>query len=86
MCALSRERFLPLRIRADAFNTVNISYVGVKLVMESLCQMLGIKPKKQADPKRPGHKYEDYWEPSQKLLGDKGLGLLLQQELQYSTE
>lgn len=44
----------------------------VKLVMESVCHMLGVKPKKVQDPTNPSKKVDDYWEGSQKLLGESG--------------
>ena len=44
----------------------------VKLVMESVCHMLGVKPKKVQDPANPSKKIDDYWEGSQKLLGESG--------------
>lgn len=45
----------------------------VKLVMESVCHMLGVKPKKVQDPANPSKKVDDYWEGSQKLLGESGI-------------
>lgn len=42
---------------------------GVKLVMEALCIMKGVKPKKIPGEK-PGTKVDDYWEPSKGLLQD----------------
>ena len=45
----------------------------VKLVMESVCHMLGVKPKKVQDPTNPSKKIDDYWEGSQKLLGESGI-------------
>lgn len=45
---------------------------AVKLVMESVCQILQIKPKKTQDPNNPAKKIDDYWEPSQKLLSESG--------------
>ncbi|KAJ8259834.1 hypothetical protein GJAV_G00174010 [Gymnothorax javanicus] len=44
---------------------------GVKLVMEALCIMKGIKPKKVPGDK-PGTKVDDYWEPGKGLLQDPG--------------
>jgi len=41
---------------------------GVKLVMESICVMKGVKPEKVNDAS--GKKIEDFWKPSLKLLGD----------------
>ena len=43
---------------------------GVKLVMESICVMKGIKPDRINDPGGSGKKIDDYWKPSQKILGD----------------
>ncbi|XP_012937339.1 dynein heavy chain 3, axonemal [Aplysia californica] len=42
----------------------------VKLVMESVCVMLGIKSERKPDPSGTGKMMEDYWGPSMKLLGD----------------
>lgn len=42
---------------------------GVKLVIEAVCIMKGIKPKK-IDGDKPGKKVDDYWEPGKALLGD----------------
>lgn len=41
---------------------------GVKLVMEAVCVMKGIKGDRKMDAN--GKPYEDYWGPSQKMLGD----------------
>ena len=43
---------------------------GVKLVMEAICILKGIKPDRIPDPTGTGKKIEDYWGPSKKLLGD----------------
>ncbi|XP_071813132.1 dynein axonemal heavy chain 3-like isoform X2 [Apostichopus japonicus] len=43
---------------------------GVKLVMESICIMRGVKPERKPDPSGSGKMIEDYWGSSQKLLGD----------------
>ncbi|XP_024913275.1 dynein heavy chain 3, axonemal-like [Cynoglossus semilaevis] len=43
----------------------------VKLVMESICIMKGIKPEKKPDPKGSGKMVEDFWGPSKKLLADQ---------------
>lgn len=43
---------------------------AVKVVMEAVCQMLSVKPKKVNDPANPAKKIDDYWTPSQALLGD----------------
>lgn len=42
----------------------------VKTVMEAVCLMLYIKPKRINDPNNPAKKIDDYWGPSQALLGD----------------
>uniref|UniRef100_A0A452QQ37 Uncharacterized protein n=1 Tax=Ursus americanus TaxID=9643 RepID=A0A452QQ37_URSAM len=44
---------------------------GVKLVIEAMCIMKGIKPKK-VPGERPGSKVDDYWEPGKGLLQDPG--------------
>ena len=51
----------------------NPPYV-VKLVMESCCVMLGVKPDRVKDPEGGTKKVNDYWGPAKKLLADpKGL-------------
>nr|XP_024219193.1 dynein heavy chain 3, axonemal-like isoform X2 [Halyomorpha halys] len=47
----------------------NPPYV-VKLVMEAVCVMKGIKPERKPDPSGSGKMIEDFWGPSQKMLGD----------------
>ncbi|KAK3571583.1 hypothetical protein QTP86_014552, partial [Hemibagrus guttatus] len=42
----------------------------VKLVLESICVMTGIRPERKPDPGGSGKMIEDYWGPSKKLLGD----------------
>ena len=42
----------------------------IKLVMEAVCIMRGIKPERKPDPSGSGKMVEDFWGPSQKLLGD----------------
>nr|XP_023655546.1 dynein heavy chain 1, axonemal [Paramormyrops kingsleyae] len=44
---------------------------GVKLVIEAVCIMKGIKPKK-VQGEKPGTKVDDYWEPGKGLLQDPG--------------
>ncbi|XP_058416307.1 dynein axonemal heavy chain 1 isoform X1 [Diceros bicornis minor] len=44
---------------------------GVKLVIEAVCIIKGIKPKKVPGEK-PGSKVDDYWEPGKGLLQDPG--------------
>ncbi len=43
---------------------------GVKLVMEAICILKGMKPDRIPDPSGSGKKIEDFWAPSKKLLGD----------------
>ncbi|XP_054832932.1 dynein axonemal heavy chain 1 [Eublepharis macularius] len=45
--------------------------LGVKLVIEAVCIMKGVKPKKVAGEK-PGSKIDDFWEPGKGLLQDPG--------------
>ncbi|XP_064422227.1 dynein axonemal heavy chain 1 [Latimeria chalumnae] len=45
--------------------------LGVKMVIEAVCILKGIKPKKIAGDK-PGTKVDDYWEPGKGLLQDPG--------------
>ena len=45
---------------------------GVKLVMEAVCILKGVKPEMVKDPAGGLRKVKDYWIPSQKLLGDAG--------------
>ena len=50
----------------------------VKLVMEAVCLMVGIKPKRVNDPANPSKKIDDYWPPAQALLGESDFLLKLQ--------
>ncbi|CAG5124201.1 unnamed protein product, partial [Candidula unifasciata] len=43
---------------------------GVRLVMESICVLRGVKPDRIPDPSGSGKKIEDFWGPSKKLLSD----------------
>uniref|UniRef100_A0A2S2ND87 Dynein heavy chain 3, axonemal n=1 Tax=Schizaphis graminum TaxID=13262 RepID=A0A2S2ND87_SCHGA len=43
---------------------------GVKLVLEAVCVMKGIKSERKPDPKGSGRMIEDFWGPSQKLISD----------------
>ncbi|KAM4697749.1 dynein axonemal heavy chain 3 [Rhinophrynus dorsalis] len=62
----------------DTLNQSDISLVKsmqnppspVKLVMESICVMKGIKPDRKPDPGGSGKMIEDFWGPSKKVLGD----------------
>ena len=66
-----------LRLRART-HTQDITVVktmksppsGVKLVMEAVCILKGVKPDRIPDPSGSGKKIEDFWGPSKKLLGD----------------
>ena len=42
---------------------------AVKLVMEAVCQMLGVKSKRINDPADPSKKLNDFWGPSQVSRG-----------------
>ncbi|XP_014909460.1 dynein heavy chain 7, axonemal [Poecilia latipinna] len=70
-----------LQSALDALNTLtpqDISLVksmknppaGVKLVMEAICILKGVKPDRIPDPAGSLKKVEDYWGPAKKLLGD----------------
>lgn len=50
---------------------------AVKLVMEAVCQMMSIKPKRINDPADPSKKINDFWGPSQALLSDANFLLTL---------
>ncbi|XP_042221030.1 dynein axonemal heavy chain 3-like isoform X3 [Homarus americanus] len=52
-------------------------------VMEAVCVMLDLKPERKPDPNGSGKMIEDYWAPSQKLLGDMKF---LQNLLHYDKE
>jgi len=43
---------------------------GVKLVMEAVCILKGIKADRIPDPAGSGKKIEDFWGPAKRLLGD----------------
>ncbi|XP_026707995.1 dynein heavy chain 7, axonemal [Athene cunicularia] len=43
---------------------------GVKLVMEAICILKGIKADRIPDPTGSGKKIEDFWGPARRLLGD----------------
>ena len=43
---------------------------GVKLVLEAVCVLKGIKPERIPDPSGTGKKVEDFWGPSKRMLGD----------------
>ncbi len=42
----------------------------IKLVMEAVCIMKSVKPERKPDPSGSGKMIEDFWGPSQKVLGD----------------
>lgn len=52
-------------------------------VMEAVCVMLDLKPERKPDASGSGKMVEDFWTPSQKLLGDMKF---LQNLLQYDKE
>nr|XP_034492395.1 dynein heavy chain 3, axonemal [Marmota flaviventris] len=62
----------------DTLNPADISLVKsmqnppgpVKLVMESICVMKGLKPERKPDPSGSGKMIEDFWGVSKKVLGD----------------
>lgn len=41
---------------------------GVRLVMEAVCVLKGIKPERITDPS--GKKIDDYWKSAQKMIGE----------------
>lgn len=43
---------------------------GVKLVMEAICILKGVKADRIPDPSGSGKKIEDFWGPAKRLLGD----------------
>lgn len=43
---------------------------AVKIVLEAVCQLLRVAPKRIPDPANPSKKINDYWGPSQNLMGD----------------
>ena len=55
----------------------------VKCVMEAVCIMLQIKPKRVNDPNNPVKKIDDYWTVSQSLLGDTNFLLTLARPLKH---
>ncbi|KAM9584412.1 dynein axonemal heavy chain 3 [Trichechus inunguis] len=62
----------------DTLNPADISLVKsmqnppgpVKLVMESICVMKGLRPERKPDPGGSGKMIEDFWGVSRKILGD----------------
>ncbi|XP_052236951.1 dynein axonemal heavy chain 7-like isoform X2 [Dreissena polymorpha] len=42
----------------------------IRLVLEAVCVIKGVKPDRIPDPSGSGKKIEDYWGPSLKILGD----------------
>ncbi|KAI3380917.1 hypothetical protein SNEBB_002522 [Seison nebaliae] len=49
--------------------TMNRPPPGIKLVMESICVIKGVKPDRKPDPST-GRMIEEYWTPSLKMLND----------------
>ncbi|XP_042211384.1 dynein axonemal heavy chain 3-like isoform X3 [Homarus americanus] len=60
-----------------------VQYYALCQVMEAVCVMLDLKPERKPDPNGSGKMIEDYWAPSQKLLGDMKF---LQNLLHYDKE
>ena len=52
----------------SVMKTMKSPPVGVRLVMEAVCVLKNVKPEKTTDAN--GKKIEDYWKPSQKMLGE----------------
>ena len=42
----------------------------MKLCLEAVCVMKALKPERKPDPSGSGKMIEDFWGPSQKMLGD----------------
>ena len=42
----------------------------MKLILEAVCVMKALKPERKPDPSGSGKMIEDFWGPSQKMLGD----------------
>ena len=59
-CIATLELLLPLQ------NPPSV----IKLVMEAVCIMKAVKPDRKPDPSGSGKMVEDFWGPSQKVLGD----------------
>ena len=64
-----------------ALNTLTTKDIGVvkqfgsppavvKLIIEAVCVLKGIKPEKMPDPSGSGKMIQDYWGPGKKMLGD----------------
>ncbi|CAM9229232.1 unnamed protein product [Discosporangium mesarthrocarpum] len=47
--------------------------LGVKVVCEAVCVMIGVKPQRIPDPEDPSKRILDFWGPSQKMLGEPDL-------------
>lgn len=62
----------PLLVLQDitVVKTMKSPPAGVKLVMEAVCILKGVKPDRIPDPSGSGKKIEDYWGPSKRVLGD----------------
>ena len=79
--ALLAEAVPALNAALKALDTLKPSDIGevkamksppapVKLVMEAVCIMKGVKSEKIQDPDGSGKKIVDYWGPAKKMLGD----------------
>ncbi|KAG9476993.1 hypothetical protein GDO78_002401 [Eleutherodactylus coqui] len=75
------EAMPALQAALDALDTLNQNDITlvksmqnppapVKLVMESICVMKGMRPDRKPDPGGSGKMVEDFWGPSRKVLGD----------------
>ncbi|XP_054237169.1 dynein axonemal heavy chain 7 [Indicator indicator] len=51
--------------------SMNSPPAGVKLVMEAVCILKGVKADRIPDPAGSGKKIEDFWGPAKRLLGDR---------------
>ena len=48
--------------------SVKVPTAPVRLTMEAVCIMLGVKPARARDPENPSKVIFDYWDPSKKIL------------------
>ena len=71
MClSLSLSLLPPLSKDITVVKTMKSPPAGVKLVMEAICILKGVKPDRIPDPSGSGKKIEDFWGPSKRMLGD----------------
>jgi len=81
-CEADLAEALPaLKAAIKALNTLKPSDISlmksmknpphlIRFVMEAICVMRQVKPDRKPDPSGTGKMIEDFWGPSQKLLGD----------------